>query len=164
MKTERILMDKPTDPELEKAHRHFSASCFNRTWDYIDKSDRTPDDEQAMLAAALASLWHWSQRPDASAENQAVGTWQVARVFALLGEAPLARRYAMLSLEASQRQGVPPYCLAYAYEALARAESVAGDRASVEDWLRQAHAAAAHLDDEETRKMLLADLATIQTS
>ena len=157
-------MDKPTELELEKAHRYFSAACFNRTWDYIDKPNRTPEDEQAMLAAALTSLWHWNQRPDATAENQAVGTWQVARVLALLGEAALARRYGRLSLEASQREGVPPYCLAYAYEALARAEAAAGNRKPADDYLQLAHAAAAKVGDAETEKMLLADLATIQVA
>ena len=157
-------MEKPTEPEMEKAHRYFSAACFNRTWDYLDQPGRSPEDEEAMLAATLASVWHWSQRADATGENQAVGTWQVARVFALLGEAALARRYGNLSLEASRREGIPPYCLAYAYEALARAESVAGHRKPMEEYLQLAHAAAAEIGDAGTRTALLADLATIRAT
>ena len=157
-------METPTELELEKAHRYFSAACFNRTWDYLDLPGRKPEDEESMLAATLASVWHWSQRADATGENQAVGTWQVSRVFALLGEAALARRYGRLSLEASQRPGVPPYCLAYAYESLARAESVAGNRRPVEEYLQLAHAAAAGIGDAETKAALLADLAAIQAA
>ena len=52
-----------TDIDLEKAHRYFSAECFNRTWDYIGKPDRTPEDNLAMLFTSMASMWHWTTRP-----------------------------------------------------------------------------------------------------
>ncbi|MBL8850512.1 MAG: hypothetical protein JNG89_12600, partial [Planctomycetaceae bacterium] len=46
------------------AHRQFSGECFNRTWELIDKQDRTPADDEQMLLRSLASLWHWTQRAD----------------------------------------------------------------------------------------------------
>ena len=44
-----------TNIDLENAHRYFSAECFNRAWDYIDKPERTPEEDLNMLTASMAS-------------------------------------------------------------------------------------------------------------
>ena len=147
--------------DLQQAHRHFSAECFNRAWGYIDKSARTAEEERAMLLLALASLWHWSQREDAKPENLSVGYWQAARVFALLGQTGNARQYGQLSLEQAQSPGVGPFYLGYAYEALARAEALAGKRTQAEEHLSLARLAAEKVAEADDRKALLADLDTI---
>ena len=38
----------PNAPEFDivAAHRYFSAQCFNRAWDLIEKTDRTPENDQ----------------------------------------------------------------------------------------------------------------------
>jgi hypothetical protein len=153
----------PSKPavDVQQAHRYFSAHCFNRAWDYIDKTDRTPEDDRTMLQLALASLWHWTQRDDRKPENLSVGYWQVSRVYALLKLPGPARTYGQLSLDEAQTEGVGPFYLGYAYEALARAESVAGERAKAEDYLSRARAAAEKVAEARDQKALLADLATI---
>jgi len=155
-------MTKKTDFDLSAAHKYFSADCFNKTWDYIDKPTRKTSEEDAMLRLSLASLWHWTQREDCSPTNLSVGYWQVARVFALLRQADNARHYGDLCLEVSQKEGVEPFYLGYAYEALARAEHVAGNEDKKEDFLVQAHQAATAISDAEEKKMLLKDLATLR--
>src|SRR4030065_2947069 len=121
-------MVKKSDFDIVASHKYFSADCFNRAWDYIDKPVRTRSEEDMMLQLSLASLWHWTQREDCTATNLSVGYWQVSRVFALLRQADNARSYAELCMEASQREGVLPFYLGYAYEALARSELEAGNR------------------------------------
>jgi hypothetical protein len=153
----------PSKPSLDvqEAHRYFAAHCFNRAWDYIDKPSRTPEEDRTMLQLALTSLWHWTQRDDRKPENLSVGYWQVARIYALLELPAAARTYGLLSLDEAQTEGVAPFYLGYAYEALARAESVAGERAKAEGYLAQARAAAEKVEEADERKTLLADLATI---
>ena len=73
-------MGKAPDFELQKAHRYFSADCFNRAWDEIDKSSRTHEEDERMLLLAMASLWHWGQREDVTPVNYSIGYWQVSRV------------------------------------------------------------------------------------
>jgi len=148
--------------DLQQAHRYFSMECFNRAWDYIEKPDRTLDEDRAMLQLGLASLWHWSQRPDREPTNLSVSYWQVARIYALLGQAPAARQYGQLCLQASQAEGVAPFFLGYAYEALARAEAVAGEKAQAREYLRLARQAAGQVTDPEEQKQLLDDLGTIR--
>jgi hypothetical protein len=154
-------MSKKPDFDISTAHKYFSADCFNRTWDYIDKPVRTKSEDESMLRLSLASLWHWTEREDCTSTNLSIGYWQVSRVFSLLRQADNARHYGELCLEASQKEGVPPYYLGTAYEALARAEHVAGDLNKMEGFLIQAHQVATLLPDPEEKKMLLSDLATI---
>jgi len=84
--------------DLKVAHAYFSAHCFNSTWDLLDKKERSAAEDQDMILRSMASLWHWTQRPDATNTNRSVGYWQVSRVYAVLGRADEARRYGELSL------------------------------------------------------------------
>lgn len=149
------------DPEfnLERAHRYFSAECFNRAWDMIDKPSRTPDEDRTMLQLGLASLWHWTQHPDHTLINLSMGNWQVSRIYALLGKADEARQYARASLELSQEAGDFPFYIGYAFEALARSESVAGDYAKKDEYLKLARLMSDKITDPEAKKQLLNDLA-----
>ena len=82
-------------------------------------------------------------------------------IYAILGQAENARRYGQLCLEASQEEGVPPFFLGYAYEALARAEATGGDREKSEAFTEKAKAVAERIQKPEDKKQLLDDLATI---
>lgn len=154
----------PTGPgfDVAAAHRYFSVECFNRAWDLIDKPDRTPAENEEMVRLSMASTWHWTQRPDCTQENLSVGYWQASRIFALLGRAGFARRYGQLSLEAARSAGDSPFYLGYAYEGLARAESVSGHGEKVAEYLALAREAAGRVPDEEARAALVADLETIR--
>jgi hypothetical protein len=155
---EEPMSDKP-DFDLATVHRYFSATCFNKTWEFIDKPSRTPEEDMEMLQTSMASLWHWSQREDATPQNLSVGNWQVSRVYALLGQADNARRYAGSALKYAE--GQPPFYLGFAYEALARAEMVAGDKAKMSEYLEKAYMLAEDVEDEEDREVLMGDLKTI---
>jgi hypothetical protein len=50
--------------DLVAAHKHFSARCFNRAWDLIEKPDRTEAEERLMEVLSHASIFHWISRPD----------------------------------------------------------------------------------------------------
>jgi hypothetical protein len=151
------------DPGFDAAmaHRFFSADCFNRTWGLLDKSARSPEEDQEMIQLAVASLWHWNQRPDRTGTNLSVGYWLASRVYSVLGRVDEARRYAALSLEAARGGEISPFYHGYAYEALARAESAAGDRRKMSEFLAEARRIAVDVADEEERKALLSDLENI---
>ena len=150
-------------PEVDKtkAHQHFSVSCFNDTWGYIDKENRTPEDDEAMLQLTMASAWHWSQREDCQPSNLAMSYWQIARVQALIGRGDEAVRYGKLCMDLTEREVKDPFSLGYAYEAMARAEGVAGNTSAMHEWLAKAKEAAEGVEDDGAKKMLLDDLATI---
>ena len=155
-------MAKKPDFDLQAAHKYFSAECFNRAWDYIDKPVRKSNEGDMMLQLSMASLWHWTQREDCTPTNLSIGYWQVSRVYALLRNADQAKHYGQLCLEAAKNEGVEPYYRGCAYEALARAELVADNEDGMEKYLIQAHQIASSLTDAEEKKMLLKDLASIR--
>ena len=132
---------------LEAAHAYFSADCFNKAWELIEKADRTSADDEAMVSLAHTSMWHWTQRPDCAPRHLSLGYWQLSRIYSLLGQADNALRYARVSLEAGEGQG--PFFVGYAYEALARAEHVAGNAAQKGHYLEQALRLADEVSDPE---------------
>jgi hypothetical protein len=154
-------MPKPPEFDLSKAHKYFSADCFNKAWELIDKSDRTPEEDEHMLRLSMASAWHWTQREDRQPKNMSIAYWQIARIYALLQQADNARRYGQMCLDVSLCEDIPPFYLGYAYEALARAEMMAGNRDQMQQYLEDSRQAAERVTDAESKAMLLADLETI---
>ena len=108
-----------TEQEL---HRKVATECFNKTWDYLEKKNRSSDDDRIMLSLAHASRYHWSLigKP----RNFAIGDWQVSRVYAALNQSDLALSFAKKALEASQKHNLSEL-LVSAYEGMARAHAVA---------------------------------------
>ena len=153
------MSDKPDfDPAV--VHRYFSATCFNKTWEFIDNPSRTPEENMMMLQTSMASLWHWAQREDATPQNLSVGNWLVSRVYCLLGQDDNARRYGEVSLKLAK--GLKPFYIAFAYEALARAEMAAGNKAKMQEHLDKAYALAEKVKDEEDKQALMGDLESIR--
>ena len=144
--------------DLQAAHKYFSATCFNKTWEYIEKAERNAEENDAMLASTLASLWHWMQRDDCQPQNLPIGYWQVSRVYALIGDTANARHFGQRSLELGQAGGVEPAFIGFAYEALARAEFIAGNRNKAQEYLREARRWAEQVDDAEDKELLAKDL------
>ena len=142
--------------DVALAHRHFSSDCFNRTWKFIDMPARTPADDEAMALAAVASLWHWTQRADCTDQNLAIGHWQVSRVYALLGRREDAMRHAERCMAYSER--LPPFYLGCAHEAIARAALAMGDVGRLREHLERARRCAAAVTDDAERGLLENDL------
>lgn len=156
-------MPIPEPPfELQAAHRYFAPTCFNRAWTYLDKSELSSEEAEAMLAASYASLWHWTQRDDCAPAKLAIGYWQLSRVYAVLGDARSAERYGRLSLTNASDPSAPPFCRAYAHEALARAAAAGGDRTEMARQIDEARREAAGIEKEEDKEGLFKDLAEIE--
>jgi hypothetical protein len=145
--------------ETENSHQFFSSYCFNRAWDLMEKPDRTPEEDEEMILLSHTSLWHWKQRDDCRNANLSIGYWQASRIYSILGRAEDAKSYAQLCLRHSQEE--TPFLLAYAFEALARAERVAGNGTMMAKYHAEAVRLAESVEDAEDRKVLLDDLATI---
>jgi hypothetical protein len=149
-------MSKKPEFDVAAAHKYFAANCFNSTWELLDKEDRSPDDDEQMIRQTMASAYHWTQREDCTDTNLSVAFWQASRVYAVVGQAGNARRYGQMCLDISRN--LEPFYLGYAYEALARAESVAGNSDESAGYLVKARKAAENVKDEDSKGWLIADL------
>jgi tetratricopeptide (TPR) repeat protein len=128
-------------------------------WTLLEKEDRTVEEDDRMLHMAHASRYHWGQI--GTVENRSRGEWQCSRVYAVLGRAEPAMHHAKRTLEICQEHGIGDFDLAFAYEALARAGAVDGDKDQARAWTEQALAAAEEIAEDEDRELVLSDLEAI---
>lgn len=143
--------------DLQRWQRTLAPKIFNQTWEFLDAQELSREEEEAMLAAAFAQRHLWYQVGDA--RNHAIADWQVSRVAAVLGYAELARRFGERSLEVAVENGLDPFVVGFAHEAIARAAADVDDIETFTEHLDLARAQLAEVDDDEDREVLAADLA-----
>jgi hypothetical protein len=146
-----------------RAHRHFAAACFNRAWDYLDLPQRNDKQIEEMLHAAHASFWHWLHVPEKTPVNLSIGFWQLSRVYAVAGRAEDARRWARRCLDVGEAERLDPFYRAYAHEASARAEQLAGATAEFQRHLVAARALLPAIEELDDRERLAKDLDSIDS-
>jgi hypothetical protein len=155
-------MVKEIEPSIEMdpaEERSLAAGLFNETWTLLERTDRTPADDDRMINAAHASRFHWGNVGEPV--NLAIGEWQISRVYSVLGRAEPSLYHANRSLELCRDHGIGDFSLAYAYEALARAHLVAGDRTEAARFTELAREAGETITEEEDRELLTQDLEAI---
>jgi len=54
-------MSEEKEISLNKAQLKFVKSSYNGVWELLDKSNRTPEDDENLILGAFASLHHWKQ-------------------------------------------------------------------------------------------------------
>jgi hypothetical protein len=153
------MTDSPDPQEIDRWHRWMAANLFNRTWELLE-AERTREQDRELLATALASWLHWRRVGDAT--NHAVADWQVSRVYAVLGDPVRAEEHGRASLETAEVNGLGPFYVGHACEALARAAAGRGDGVAMAAWLERARQEAVGVGDEEDRGLLLADLDSLE--
>lgn len=125
----------------------------------LERPDRTPEDDDRMLAGAHASAYLWLDVGGPA--EQARSHWRVSRVYAVLGHSHEAYHHAQRCLELCEDHGLSPVDHAYAHEACARAVALARMRATARDHVARARELADSIEAPEDRERLLTDLATV---
>jgi hypothetical protein len=137
--------------------RQLAVDLFNDVWRLLERPDRAPADDDRMVHAAHASALHWSNV--GAPVNAVRGEWQCSRVYAVLGRAEPALHHARRCLELSEAApDLEEFDLPFAYEAMARALAVAGDRDAARDYLARGREAASGIADAEDREIVERDL------
>jgi len=132
---------------------------FNLVWRYIEKPKRTAEENDLMLNAAHASRYHWGEV--GSPENIAIGEWQISHVYVLLGRAEPALYHGQRALDTCKRADLKDFPLAYAYEALARANAFAGNKDEAQRCIALAKATGQRIKDFMERDMFFKDIASV---
>jgi len=155
---EEMMPEETRYTELE-CHKKFAVDCFNHVWSLLEKTDRTTEEDDEMVHAAHASRFHWAKV--GTAVNLARGEWQISRVYSDLSSPEPAMYHGQRCLAICQENSIADFDLAYAYEAMARAAAVAGHQDDCARYLAMAREASKEIKEENDRKLVLADLATI---
>ena len=137
--------------------RQAAVDLFNGVWRQMERTDRTADDDAAMVHMAHASVHHWAQV--GTEVNLARGEWQVSRVYTVVGRGDAALWHAQRCLDLCVRHDLGDWDLAFAHEAMARAYALIGDPAAC-----ARHVIAARevdIAEDDDRELVEKDLATI---
>jgi DNA-binding transcriptional MerR regulator len=142
-----------------ETERQLAIRYFNSVWTLMEKEDRTTEDDDLMIHMAHASRYHWGQvgKP----ENLARGEWQVSRVYAVVRRPEPCLHHAQRVLDICVANGMADWDIAFAFEALARGHAIAGDSEASRAMTEKALEAVERIEDDEDRKIVLADLETI---
>lgn len=158
------VTDEPTtdDPIDADTHRRLAATLFNHVWTLLETEDRSPEQDDEMIHAAHASRFHWSRTGVQDLPQRlAVGEWQCARVYAVLGRGEPALYHARRCQALAEGPDIEDWAVAAAYEGMARASRAAGDEAAFEAWRTRAVEATAAIAEDEEREVIENDLATL---
>jgi len=145
----------------EATQRRLAADCFHLVWELMEKTDRDADEDTLMVNAAHASRFHWGFV--GSPREMARGEWQLSRVYALLGQTEPSQSHAIRCLQVSVQHQLGAFDVGFAYEALARACSVAGDVDGRDEHLTAARNWARDVEDEADREWLFQNIATVSS-
>lgn len=153
-----VGMDK-LNLTAEEWHKKEAVDNFNKTWELIDKTNRSHEDTIEMIHRAHASRYHWGQI--GTPLEFLRGEWQISRVYALTGIAESAILHGKESLRLCRENKIGGFDLAFAYEAVARAYHVINDTENVVHYLKLAKDATNEIANPEDREYLISELQTI---
>jgi len=144
-----------------KMHEKLAKACFNKTWELLDKTDRTPEEDNEMIHTVHASRYHWGvlvANRQGTPLNLQRGEWQIARVYIVLERKDSALYHARICLKITQDNNIGDFDLAFAHEALARASALAGNKEDYEKNLKLAEEAGEKIKDKGDRDYFFEDL------
>ncbi len=151
------MTGRDTGDDADRAeHEAFAKQANRETWTLLQQEGRTAVDDEHMVHSAHASAFHWAAVGGAVESTRA--DWLLSHVYAVLGNAEPALRYAQQCLATCERAGIGDFDLAYAYEAVARATATAGDVEAAPRWRKKAVEAGAAITDAQDRELFLGDL------
>jgi DNA-binding transcriptional MerR regulator len=155
------LMAEPKTVDAD--HRSLGVALYNDTWRLLEKTDRTPEEDDELVHQAHASAYHWLKASECEPKNRARGEWMCSRVYSVLGRAEPALHHAerCLAITEASPENMEDFDLPFAYEALARAHGVAGNTDDAKRYRELARESADRIADAEDKEVVRGDLATL---
>ena len=147
--------DKPYS--LQEAHQHMARTLNGEVWDLLQKPERSPTEDERMIHAAHASCYHWLQVGTGLHHQR--GEWLIAHVYTELDLAEPALRHTTrcLALTKEFADLMQDFDRAYAYEGVARANALAGNREQAIKYIQLAQESGQAIGDEESKAIFLGD-------
>jgi hypothetical protein len=141
-------------------HEKLAKSAFNKTWDYLDKKDRTSEDDFNMIHTVHASRYHWGvlvSEGKGQPINLQRGEWIISRVYAVLGRGEPALYHAKICLKLTEEHDIGDFDLAFAYEAMARASAVLKNEKDFDKYSKLAKEAGERIKKKDDRNYFFED-------
>ena len=139
-------------------HRFFAKQYHGKTWDLLDKVNRTTEENECLVDYAHTSLAHW--RVAGTAVHYQRGVWLLSRVYAVLEDSELALAYARRTLELTEEHldEMEVFDQAFAFECMARAHALAGNVIEAKLYLKSAQQTGEQIPEKEDRDIFFDSL------
>ncbi|MBT3168371.1 MAG: hypothetical protein HN952_01850 [Candidatus Cloacimonetes bacterium] len=142
----------------QKMHNYMAIEMNIQTWNLLTKEDRNPQESTKMIYCALASKYHWLKSPYFKPVNEQRAEWLLSRVFCEINNGEKALYYAEKCLELTKINDFKDFDLAYAYEAMARANGVLQNEKELERYYTLAKKSGRKISNEDDKKLFFDDL------
>jgi hypothetical protein len=153
------MTNKPDPNEVRKWHEWFAVECSKTTWKLIGKTERTAAVDRQMLYVAHAAAFHWSMV--GAPLDQARAELALSRVFAILGHATDALRYAQRFLAYCDNNPCDERDVALGYVAMSHAGALLRDKGMHGEFYQAAEEKARALETEQDLRSVEVELARV---
>ena len=143
---------------LNEAHQEFAKKTNGRVWALLQKEKRSQLENDELLYAAYASGYHWSQVGTGVHHQRAA--YLISKVYITLDQPAQALHHAQRCLELTEqhRAEMKDFDIAFAYEGLARAYAINGQKEETIRYHKMAREVGDHIEDREDKKIFDDDL------
>lgn len=143
----------------KEGHRKFAVDAFNLVWSLLDKEERTKEEDDKMVHAVHASRFHWGEIGTPLEFER--GEWQISRVYSVLSKPESALHHAKKCLSICKENDIGDFDIAFAYEAMARANAVAGEQTEAEKYVQLGKEAGEQIAEKGNKDYFFSELKTI---
>ena len=143
---------------MPEAHHYLGIEMNQQVWRLLAQPARDEQEQRRLEHFALASMFHWQHSLEFQPVNAQRGHWLLSRVYAVLERGEESVVHAMHCFELTQQLSLRGFDLAYAHEALARAQAAAGDPVAAARHYEDALQAADEISGPQDQKHFLDDL------
>lgn len=150
-------MDKTKTYTIEESHQLFAKTLNGKVWELLQKTQRSKSEDELMICAAHASCYHWLSVGTGLHHQRA--EWLIAHAYNELGITESALRHATRCLELTNEFAdlMKDFDWAYAYEGIARANALAGNRDEALRYIQRADEIGQAISNDEDKSIFLGD-------
>ena len=151
------MMDEGKTYTLKESHQYFAKMLNGKVWELLQKTERSQSEDELMIYAAHASCYHWLNAGTGLHHQRA--EWLIAHVYNELGIPESALRHATRCLELTNQFAslMKDFDWAYAYEGIARANALAGNRNEALRYIQRADEIGHAISDDEDKNIFFGD-------
>jgi len=151
------MMNEGKTYTLEEAQQYFAKMLNGKAWDLLQKPNRSKQEDELMIYSAYASGFHWLMAGTGLHHQRA--EWLIAHVYSELGSIESALQHATRCFELTEEftDLMKDFDWAYAYEGLARANCLAGNRTEAIKYIQLAEESGQAIQNDEDKNIFLGD-------
>ncbi|MCP3936959.1 MAG: hypothetical protein GY708_16495 [Actinomycetia bacterium] len=153
-----LELGEPSPADESAAHRRRAVVANGDAWALLGNDALDLDDTDLLIETAMTSAYHWRRAAEPGSPQVARAMWLVAHAATVAGHTDMALRYATICEKLTEScNEAADFDRAYALEAIARANALAGDLDQAV--VTRAAAEAVQIADEEDRVIVVGDIA-----